>query len=105
MLCELLNWNAISFVHLHALDQEEASLDRDWLWNRQFVPPVVNLVDKVFHFKTVEGRVADHHLVKHHTKCPRVYFLVVAALFQKLRTRVERRSTNTEVRVRSVKNR
>ena len=59
MLCQLLNGNPVTFVHLHALNQEKAGLHTDGLWKGNFVAAIVNLSDQVFHFVTVEGSHSD----------------------------------------------
>ena len=95
MLVQLLNWDTVVFVHLEALDEEQARLDVNRFVEADFVAPIINLCDQIFHLKTVEGRDADEHFIEHYSEGPSVDLLAITALFEQLWTRVERCAANT----------
>ena len=103
MLIKLLNWHTVVFIHLQALHQEEARLDTNRLIKREFVSAIVDLGNEIFHFIGVERSDTHEHLVQHDSQGPRVHLGTVATLFQKLRRRVQRRTTDAQVGVRAVK--
>ena len=103
MLCQLLNRDTVDFIHLQALDKEQARLDVDGLvHSRELVATIVDLCDQVFHLVTVERCDTDHHFVQHDTHCPRIDLLVIVTLLEELRTRVKWCATDTQTRVRPI---
>ena len=88
MLVELLYWDTVVLVHLKALDEEQARLDVNRFVEADFVAPIINLCNQIFHLKTMEGSDAHEHLIEHYAKGPRVDLLTITALFEQLWTRV-----------------
>ena len=86
MILELFDWDSVTLVHLHALDQEEAGFDANRFLKRQLVATVIDLGNQVLHLVTMEGSDTDEHFVQHDAQGPRINFLTIATLFKKLRT-------------------
>ena len=86
MLRKLLDWNTSIFVHLEALDHEQACLNARWLLKADLVATIVDLRNEILHLKTVERGDTDKHLVEHHTQRPGIDLCCVSTLLQQLWT-------------------
>ena len=86
MLGKLLDWNTSIFVHLEALDHEQACLNARWLLKADLVATIVDLRNEILHLKTVERGDTDKHLVEHHTQRPGIDLCCVSTLLQQLWT-------------------
>ena len=104
MTLQLIDRDSVVLVHLQTLAEEEGALGRDWLVKADLVATIIDLSDEVLHLVGVEGRLANHHFVQHHTEGPRVHFLTVASLLQQLGRTVERGSTDGQLGVGVVQN-